>query len=73
MKVLSCSVGCVRALAAGSLEASGDKQDSQVRSCPGLTLETDVCDAECLPGPRLCCRLEGIQEGGVADPVCCHC
>lgn len=36
----------------GGLElgASGDKQDLQVQSCLGLMLETDVCEAECLPG-----------------------
>lgn len=30
--------------------APGDKQDLQVRSCLGPMLETDVCEAECLPG-----------------------
>lgn len=31
------------------LGASGDK-DLQVRSCLSLMLETDICEAECLPG-----------------------
>lgn len=50
-------------LGEAALEASGDKQDSQVRSCLSLMLETDICEAECLPGPHLCFRLEEVQEG----------
>lgn len=50
-------------LGEAALEASGDKQDSQVWSCLSLMLETDIYEAECLPGPHLCFRLEEVQEG----------
>lgn len=46
-----------------ALEASGDKQDLQVWSCLSLMLETDICEVECLPGLKLCFRLEKVQEG----------
>lgn len=48
-------------LGEAALEASGDKQDSQVRSCLSLMLETDICEVECLPGPHLYFRLEEVQ------------